>query len=32
MHADVAGGRYYGWYPMARYVDMTVYAEHGWIA
>ena len=24
-HADVApGGRYYGWYPMARYVDMTV--------
>jgi NADPH:quinone reductase-like Zn-dependent oxidoreductase len=24
-HAEVAvGGRYYGWYPMARYVDMTV--------
>lgn len=24
-HPDVpAGGRYYGWYPMARYVDMTV--------
>lgn len=24
-HADVStGGRYYGWYPMARYVDMTV--------
>ena len=24
-HAEVpTGGRYYGWYPMARYVDMTV--------
>ena len=24
-HPDVStGGRYYGWYPMARYVDMTV--------
>ena len=24
-HPDVAtGGRYYGWYPMSRYVDMTV--------
>ena len=24
-HPDVpAGGRYYGWYPMARHVDMTV--------
>jgi hypothetical protein len=24
-HPDVpAGGRYYGWYPMARYLDMTV--------
>ena len=26
-HPEVrAGGRYYGWYPMARYVDMTVSA------
>jgi hypothetical protein len=25
LHPDVAvGGRYYGWYPMARYVDMSV--------
>jgi hypothetical protein len=25
LHPEVAvGGRYYGWYPMARYVDMTV--------
>ena len=24
-HPDVStGGRYYGWYPMARFVDMTV--------